>query len=71
MSGCILSPYKVAYDSRQEAISGAVQAWRRFGDPMMPYLCGDHWHVTHSNNPNAQRARAALAATDEALQEVP
>ena len=60
MSGCTYSPYKVVYDSRREAISGAVRAWRQFDEPMTPYLCGDHWHITHSKNPDGQRARAAL-----------
>lgn len=58
MNGCILSPYKVVYASRQEAISGAVQTWRRFDEPMVPYLCGGHWHITHSKNPDDLRALA-------------
>ena len=61
MDGCIYSPYKVVYASRQEATSGAVQAWRRFGEPMTPYLCGEHWHITHSRNPDAQRQRVKEA----------
>ena len=65
MNGCIYSPYKVLYYSRQQAISGAVRAWKEFGDPMVPYLCSEHWHVAHSRNPDAQRERVkALGEAD-------
>lgn len=40
---------KKFYDSEWEAQQAAIRAEDRFGDELVPYQCGVHWHLTHKD----------------------
>lgn len=40
---------KVLYDTEFEAIVRAAKRTKQWGEEMMPYPCGTHWHIAHKD----------------------